>query len=209
VIDRAAETRAAGGAGFTQRLAPNGTALDDGPAPDDAIRAALAQREPLEVPPTSGGHDARQHEIVFPKTHGFASGTGPLAGEARTRPPERSMLLPLLGAALFGALLVGGAVLLVSKPWEKRATGVAAAAPAIVVTGAATMTAAPVTPAAPIAPPAPPVIAPVPGPAQVTATAATATTPATPRTAVTAAGAAPRKPARPAGTPRPEDVGFE
>jgi serine/threonine-protein kinase len=127
LVDRAAETRASGGSGLTQRLAQNGTAMDFGPPllPDDAVRAALAQREGLEVPPSGGAHDARSGELVFPATHGYVTGagsaTGPLAGEALTRPPERSLVLPLVGAALLGAALVGGAVLAVTKPWVKRA----------------------------------------------------------------------------------------
>ncbi len=127
LVDREAATHASGALGVTQRLAQNDTAMDHGLtplAPPDAVRAALAQREPLELPPTSNApHDPLRPDIVFPPSpQGFSTGTGPLSGEARTRPPaERGMLLPLLAAASFGALLVGGAVLLVTKPWVKAA----------------------------------------------------------------------------------------
>jgi len=170
-IDRAAETRASGVSGFTQRLAMNGTAIDDGPVavhPDDAVRAALAQRAPLEVPPASGApHDAASQEIVFPRGHGFATGTGPLSGEARTRPPERGLLLPLVAAAVFAAALVGGAVLFVTKPWAKRASVAAASSSSPMSTPLATAGEAPVAAAgsaanAPVAPVAAP-LAPVPG----------------------------------------------
>jgi hypothetical protein len=128
LVDRSAETRASGGSGVTQRLAQNDTAIDDGLAPlmpVEAVRAALAQSERLEVPPTSGGPpDPRTGELVFPPNHGLGSGsgvartgqTGPLAAEASTRPPERGMaFLPLVGAAALGALVVVGAVLLVMR----------------------------------------------------------------------------------------------
>ena len=134
LVDRAAETRAGGLPGTTQRFAQNGTAIDDGAdrlLPEEDVRAALAQRYPLEVPPASGQRngepsDDGRGELLFPRNHGYPqTGTGPLAGEARTRPPERSMILPLIGAAVFGAMLVGGAVLLVTKPWQRSAASAA------------------------------------------------------------------------------------
>lgn len=204
-IDRSAETRASSGAGFTQRLSPNGTAVDLGGAlPDtgDAVRAALAQREPLEVPPTSGHlPDARNHEIVFPATHGYVGGTGPLAGEARTRPPERSMLLPLLGAAAFGALLVGGAVLLVTKPWTKTAS---ASASAITVTAPPSAVTAPPPPATEPPPVVAPSTAPVARAPVVVASASVATTTSAPRAdapAASPAGHATSARTTPASTP--------
>jgi serine/threonine protein kinase len=157
-IDRAAETRAGAPLGSTQRFAQNGTAIDDGAErllPEDDVRAALAQRYPLEVPPASGHpDDGRGGELMFPRNHGYASGTGPLSGEARTRPPERGMLLPLVGAAVFGAMLVGGAVLLVTKPWQKHAASagppaVAVTTPVIAATNAPVTTAAPTPTSAP------------------------------------------------------------
>jgi serine/threonine protein kinase len=240
-IDRAAETRAGGPLGTTQRFAQNGTAIDDGAErllPEDDVRAALAQRYPLEVPPASGQPDDARGELMFPRNHGYPTGTGPLSGEARTRPPERGMLLPLLGAAVFGAMLVGGAVLLVTKPWQKHAASggpavVAVTTPVIEATTApaATLTPAPAAPTratpATVSPVAPTVAI---TPATTAAALPTARS-TTPRTSVataataapagTAAGLAPpgpppaaasavRKPARPgAGTPRPEDVPFE
>ena len=220
-VDRAAETRASSGFGSTQRLAMNGTAIDDGPvfAPhDDAVRAALAQREPLVVPPTSGvPHDAANQEIVFPRGHGFSTGsggTGPVSGEARTRPPERGVLLPLVAAAVFAVLLVGGAALLVTKPWAKRPIVVAAPPPAASPAEPTTIAVEAATTVASVASPNGPVLQPV---APMAAAAAAATTPpAMPRPASavstrTAPTSPPAKPARPAAGsgPRPEDVGFE
>ena len=123
-IDRSAETRAAAAGGATQRLSsPNGTAVDLQGFPfdsGDALRAALAQREPVEVPPAIGQPEAR-HDLVFPRTPPYVGETGPLSGEAQTRPPERGIALPLLGAAAFGALMlmVGAAILAVTKPWAR------------------------------------------------------------------------------------------
>ncbi len=201
VVDRAAETRASTGSGHTQRFAMNGTAIDDGPSEaarppqEDAVRAALAQRAPLEVPPASGQHyDPGHQEIVFPRGHSFSTGsggTGPLSGEARTRPPERGLLLPLAGAAVFAVVLVGGAVLVVTKPWVKRAVATAtttATAPptappmtappttAVAETSATAATASPTSPS--VAP-----VAPATGPAPV----ALAATPATPAVVLPAA----------------------
>ena len=232
-IDRAAATHTSGVSGLTQRLAQNGTAIDDGAPPllaDDAARAALAQPQPLEVPPTSGAPEAaRNHELVFPKTPVFATGTGPLAGEARTRPPsERGMLLPLLGAAAVGAMLVGGAVLLVSKPWANHATrapvtgatigadptpavapaplAATAVSPAVTASVGSSQTpaAAPAAMSVPRPEPGPraPVRAPVRPAARPEGPAAPSSLPAA--TAVKR----PTRPA-PAGAPRPEDVGFE
>jgi serine/threonine protein kinase len=237
-IDRAAETRAGGPLGTTQRFAQHGTAIDDGGGrllPEDDVRAALAQRYPLEVPPATGHPDDARGELMFPPNHGYATGTGPLSGEARTRPPEHGMLLPLLGAAVFGAMLVGGAVLLVTKPWQKHAASagppvVAVTTPVIDAPNApvttVTLAPAPVattraTAAATVSPVAPTIAIAV-APAAPTArstTPRTSVSPASPAgtaAALPAPGAPPapasavRKPARPgSGTPRPEDVPFE
>jgi hypothetical protein len=239
LVDRAAETRASAGFGATQRLAQYGTAIDGLPPgasepaglpllPDDAVRAALAQREPLEVPPTSGSHDARSQELVFPRTHGHTTGTGPLAAEARTRPPERGMLLPLFAAAAVGAALVGGAVLFVTKPWNKPASstshaGEAPPPPPTVATVVPAPSATSVTEKA-TAPTVAPVVAPTTAspvlgaPAARPATAHGQARPSVPPVpsvpSVLSAGppasSAGRKPPRPpSATPRPEDVGFE
>ena len=207
-IDRAAETRAGSPLGTTQRFAQNGTAVDDGaerPVPDEAVRAALAQRYPLEVPPASGQPDDGRGELLFPRNHGYPpSGTGPLAGEARTRPPERSMVLPLLGAAAFGALLVGGAVLLVTKPWHRYSA--ASAAPSAAVTSIADAPAPPTTPAN-VGSPAvtgrstAPTIAPV-GPTVALAATVPAGVPAAPVAAAPAALAAPGTATARSTTPR-------
>jgi serine/threonine-protein kinase len=239
-VDRFAETRASEGTGLTQRIAPNGTAMDLGmpppamPMPEEAIRAALARREPLEVPPASGTpYDPRHQGIVFPHAHGFATGTGPLAAEARTRPPERGILLPVIAAAAIGALLVGSVALALTKPWAKHPSSAASAPPAVsapalstsaapVVT--ATATAAPST--APTVTSATPIVSPVtlkpavPAPAVPTPAAAPAAPsppakaaaapphPAAPLAAPTAAPA-PKRTAHPTGSaPAPADIGF-
>ena len=241
VVDRAAETRAGGVPGTTQRFAQNGTAVDDGVdrlLPEEDVRAALAQRYPLEVPPASGqrGGEASDHgrgELVFPPNHGYPqTGTGPLAGEARTRPPERSMILPLLGAAVFGAMLVGGAVLLVTKPWQRHAASAPPAA-AVTLLPEATASAAPSTPRStpptvvPVAPtiasaatitpasPTSPATTPPAPPTSLAASTAAAGRATTPRTssvpaapASSAAGGS--KPARPAtAPPRPDQITFD
>ncbi len=251
-VGRSSETRSSGVSGSTQQLAQNGTATEDlghggspplgpggGPAllPDDAVRAALAQRQSLEVPPTSGQPQDARGDIAFPVGHGFLAGTGPVSGEASTRPPERGMLLPLIAAALVGALLVGGAVVVVIRPWQTRpvttgpppatsassevpstAPPTAATAPPTTVAPAVTVTAklTPVSPSAlpssvaaivPITPATP---APPTTPASTGPVASARTTP-TPRTrpdvAPAPSAAIPRKPPR--ASPRPEDIRFE
>ncbi len=135
MIDREAPTHASGVSGVTQRLAMNDTsmaAFDEllGPLPPpDAMRGALPPRDALEVAATSHARrDSQRPALGFPPAQPDEASTGPLAGEARTRPPgERGMLLPLLGAAALGALLVGGAVLFVTKPWNKRSSASTAA----------------------------------------------------------------------------------
>ena len=195
-IDRAAETRAGGPLGTTQRFAQNGTAIDDGAErllPEDDVRAALAQRYPLEVPHASGHlDDGRGGELMFPRNHGYASGTGPLSGEASTRPPERGMLLPLLGAAVFGAMLVGGAVLLVTKPWQKHAASAGPPA-AAVTTPVIAATNAPVTTPTPT---------PTQAPAALTRATAAAVSPVAPTIAIAPAMTASALPTARSTTPR-------
>jgi hypothetical protein len=239
LVDRAAETRASAGSfGSTKRMPMNGTAMDDLPvlAPqEDAVRAALAQRAPLVVPPASGvPHDVVNQEIVFPRGHGFSTGsggTGPVSGEARTRPPERAVLLPLVAAAVFAVLLVGGAVLFVTKPWVKRPVVAAEPPPAPaparpITTPAEVQSTAPAAatasgpaaqplaqPVAPIA--AAPVAVALPAPRQGGAPIASSRPAAVASAPAPSTHAAPTtppaKPARPgaASGPRPEDVGFE
>src|SRR5262249_28951565 len=95
-VRRDAPTRATGPPGQTVRLAQHGTLMDGGsddPAPlaadELALRAALAERVSLEVPPAGGG-SWNAPDVQFPEGHGRAGtgGTGPLAAEASTRPPE-------------------------------------------------------------------------------------------------------------------------
>lgn len=149
-IDRFAETRAAAPGGGTQRLpSPSDTAVDLHAFKvdtGDAVGAALTQREPLEMAPACGQPQAR-HDIVFPTASSYVGGTGLMSGEAQTRPPERRATLPLLGAVgAFGALMLGAAVLAVTKPWAIGAS-------------ATTALEAPVTVAAPATSPPPAVVA--------------------------------------------------
>ncbi|MBX3192214.1 MAG: serine/threonine protein kinase [Labilithrix sp.] len=226
-IDRSAETHTSDVSRATQRLAQHGTEMGIGPfgseASDDVVRAALAERAPLEVPPASGApSDARGSDIVFPRTYA-AGGTGPISGEAQTRPPERSMLAPLLAAAAVGAMLVGGAVLLVTKPWRRNeapAVAAAASTPAIPIASVTAVT-APVAPAEP-APSASALAAVAPSNAPARTSAPAAAPPKGPRPPPVVAPPAPsappvaapatsavRKPTPKPGAPRPEDVGFD
>ena len=210
-VDRSAETRAASGvSGVTQRLAPNDTSIDAGyaaPLPEEAVREALAQHQPLEVPPTSGGpvHDARNHELVFPKQRDIITATGPLSAEASTRPPERSMVIPLLVAALVGATLVSVAILAVTKPWQKSSSLTTTSPPAVAVPDSP-----PASPSPSVAPPSS--VSPSPS------SSLSASRPLPPRKPDPSARAAPTAPAVPptppkrppsAKAPRPEDVPFE
>lgn len=120
-LDRLAATHTSVPFGQTMRLASNGTEIDL-PSPADAvdppvasIHEALDRREPLVVPPVHPPPSAAPpQEIVFanPSFPG-PSRTGPIAGEASTRPPERSLLAPLAGAIALAVVLVGGTVIVV------------------------------------------------------------------------------------------------
>jgi eukaryotic-like serine/threonine-protein kinase len=184
-IDRNAETRASAPLGQTQRLAMNGTLMEDGlgsdPGADPAlVHAALSERAPLEVPPASGSPHHAAHlagasgELVFPShvaQAGFASGTGPLSGEASTRPPERGLVLPIVLASVVSALLVGGAVLLITKPWARPE----ASAPAATAERGPAELAPAEPPPAELAPAEPPPAAPPVEPKAAPMAAATAT----------------------------------
>jgi len=249
-VDRSAATRTSGVSGFTQRLAHHGTSMDDpyvagvanasSPplASEEAVSAALAQPAPLEVPPTSG-QPPQSDNMVFQSSRYGTGGTGPLSGEAKTRPPERGLALGLGAAAVVAVVLVGGAVLAVKKPWVSMtgsgSTPAAATAPATASAAApatapaSTTASATATAAAPATATAP---APATAPAAATAVAAGATasaavptpptSPHAPAPARTLKGGAPAAPketasAAPAKKPpkapgagvRPEDVGFE
>ncbi|MBS2016770.1 MAG: protein kinase [Deltaproteobacteria bacterium] len=200
-VDRSAATRTSGVSGFTQRLAQHGTSMEDLSQPplasEEAVSEALAQRAPLEVPPTSG-NPPHSDSLVFASSSRYGHpGTGPIAGEARTRPPERGLALGLAAAAIVAVLLVGGAVLAVKKPWVKASTtpttesAVATATPPAVTTTPTSPATAPSAPAA-------------------TATAATTATPtatATATAAVTVATTTPTVAASPSAvTPSPPAV---
>ena len=242
-VDRSAATRTSGVSGFTQRLAQHGTSMEDLAAAgaagvsfpplasEEAVSAALAQPAPLEVPPTSG-QPPQSDNMVFASQRFNTTGTGPLSGEAKTRPPERGLALGLGAAAVVAVLLVGGAVLAVKKPWASIASGSSATTAAATVTAPVTATAsAPATAAATVAATA---TAPATAAATASATAAATATgagagvptpPTTPHAAApsrtvkggpaappkeTASAAPAKKPPRPPGAAvRPEDVGFE
>jgi eukaryotic-like serine/threonine-protein kinase len=121
-IDREAATRASAPYGSTQRMAQNDTRMEH---EDDVVRAAFGERAPLVVPPAYLPEDRGPSvhpsgELVFPPAFGAASATGPLAGEARTRPPEKAIFLPLVVAAAVSVAVIGGALILVSKPWTRH-----------------------------------------------------------------------------------------
>ncbi len=211
-IDRNAETRASGGEGQTQRLAQHGTMMEMEErmaAADEAVRAALAEPAPLVVPPVYGGPPA-SGDMVFPRpANAISTVTGPLAGEARTRPPERGVVLPLLAILVLCGAIAGVAVLVVKKPWQKRdlASELAPSAasppvaaspapsPAVAVTTTPSVQA---SQAAGARPPAP-----------------TASTPPQPAGFIHSLGGSdhpkppPKKPPTKPGAPSPQDVGFE
>jgi serine/threonine-protein kinase len=117
VVDRNAPTRVSAPVGATQRLAQNDTQFEPGLANDDAVRAAFGEPAPLVVPALSGSHSSS--DIVFPPMQpSGANGTGPLAGEARTRPPERFAYVLVAVAAGLAFCMIGGAIVLVAKPWR-------------------------------------------------------------------------------------------
>jgi serine/threonine-protein kinase len=196
-IDRNAATRASQPGGHTQRLAQHGTMMDDGSgvAPDDVVRAALAEPAPLVVPPMSPGGPP-SGEIVYPRPATYAStATGPLSGEARTRPPEHGIILPIVAIVAVCGVIIGGAVLIVKKPWVKSEPAAATTAPAPPPPPTATATASAV-PAATAT-------------ASATASAATSTQRPSPHHVVPSSTAPTgKKPAKPQA-PAPSDVGFD
>ena len=182
VVDRNAPTRASVPFGATQRLAQNDTRFEYELANDDAVRAAFGEAAPLIVPTPGGAHASS--DIVFPPMHpSGANGTGPLSGEARTRPPERGPWILVGVAAALAIGLIGGALVLVAKPWRSAsahaadARGEDAPAASVPSTASAPPTSAPVS----AGEPAPAVSA-------STATAATAAAAAAGATTATAAG---------------------
>lgn len=119
-VNRDAPTRASAPIGNTRRLAQHGTQMEELVAPDDAVRAALAEPAPLVVPPQHGAGGPPSGELVFPRsayTTNGSVGTGPMAAEAQTRPPDRGMMLPIVAAVVVAAVLIGGALVIVKRPW--------------------------------------------------------------------------------------------
>jgi serine/threonine-protein kinase len=115
VVDRNAPTRVSVPIGATQRLAQNDTQFEPGLANDDAVRAAFGEPAPLVVPALGGSHPSS--DIVFSPMHpSAANGTGPLAGEARTRPPERIPYV-LVAVTALAFCMIGGAML-IARPWR-------------------------------------------------------------------------------------------
>ncbi len=229
-IDRNAPTRASAPLGQTQRMATNDTVMDlDGAiAGDDVVRAALSERAPLEVGPTSDPGLLRSTpDLVFPST--VSGATGPLAGEAPTRPPERGVLLPLLSAVALGVVLVGSAVVAIKRPWERyqivdraEATATASMPTASAIPGASEASedgVVPVSAARATPPPNASAAAPSPAEPEMQPRIRQGGGGRPPPVAVGDGGLAPAgkaapqprtPPVRPpSGTPRPEEVGFE
>ena len=213
VIDRDAATRASAPYGSTQRLAQNDTRMEY----EDVVRAALAEPAPLVVPPATNPNNAPiSSDFNFPPAGYGTSPTGPLAGEARTRPPERGLFLPLIGAVAVAVAVVGGAVFFVTrrpKPPSEEVPVVAAQPPPPPAT-----TVAPVQPAPSASVTTPPKVAETAPPPAPTTTAKpqptsrgsgkpVANAPAAPAE-TPAAPPATHKPAAHPATPKPEDIGF-
>jgi tRNA A-37 threonylcarbamoyl transferase component Bud32 len=127
-VDRHAATQTRVPFGAAAPLARNGTEIDASGPHVELVQAALAQPGPLVVPPV----DARSSvppasELVFPSASAPSlRGTGPMAGEARTRPPDvrsAAVVVPIV-AVLLGLVTVGA--------WAARAklAGRAASVPA-------------------------------------------------------------------------------
>ena len=147
-IDRDAATRPSPAVGGTKRLARNDTQIDDGAPP---------LYPPLNEPVWEG--------------HASTNTTGPMAGEANTRPPpDRTPHLLVGAAAIFAIVVLAGATAYVKL--AHRAAPVVAAAP-------------------------PPAAAPAPPPPVVTS-ATVAAAPAAPEPAPTAAPEPPKVVAEPA-----------
>lgn len=194
-VDRSADTRVAHQGPRTQRLPMHGTELEEGGGlPDlDVLRAALGEVQRLEVPPESYDRPASSGDIRFPPQfhHSSYPGTGPTSGEGVTRPPERSLVGPLLAVAGV-VLLVGGAGAAVLKLGLPSRAG---ASPAASATSAPTV--------APVAAPSPSqAVAASASPVAATAVAASASPADAPAaTAVPAAPAASTAPAAVAAAP--------
>jgi hypothetical protein len=210
IVDRDAPTRASAPNGATQRLAQNDTRMElRETREEDAIRAAFGEPAPLVVPTPAGSR--APSGIVFPPMRAPA-GTGPLAGEARTRAPERGPLVLVGVASVVAVVLVGGAFLAVRRPWRSAggATPALTAPPVPIAAapeGSASVTVAVV-----------PSVAPVPVPAQSSGAggratgelrvAAPATGSAPSRAAGGRPGLAPARP-KPAASGYSPAVGFE
>jgi eukaryotic-like serine/threonine-protein kinase len=186
VIDRNAPTRMSAPLGATQRLAQNDTRIEAELANDDDLRAAFGETALLVVPPTGGG--SNPGEIVFPPMHSQA-GTGPVSGEARTRPPsDRGSVILVVASVATVAVLIGGAYLLRAKPWRSAAVASSVSPPTMTATASVVPATPPLTPTA------------VPG-------APVESAPATAGVATSVMPSATTLPARPLSTPRAGTVG--
>ncbi len=208
-VDRNAPTRESAPFGATQRLASNDTQMDPGLLGEDAVRAAMGEAVSLVVPPVAGGAGANPSDdgqgLVFPPMHA-ASGTGPLAAEAHTRPPERGPFILVGVAAVLAVAMVGGAFVAVRKPWHAgRSDAVSANAASATTASAAAPTANAATSlpviaaaSAPVAVEAPAPMVPAAAPSTASVPAAASVAPSTPSTVGT-----PSTPKAPGGTPSP------
>jgi len=218
VIDRDAATRASAPVGATQRLAQNDTRMEGLEGHDEAVRA-LAEPAPLIVPPTTNpNHAPISSDFNFPPAGYGSAGTGPLAGEARTRPPEKGIFVPLFVAVAIAIAVIGAALIVVTKPWARRGPEPpppATAAPLPPPTATTPATPTVTAPATTIAEPATLGAKPQPVPTAhhsgKTAAAGATVAPDPPPTQRDPAHRPPTKPGSNApanGTPKPEDIGF-
>jgi len=121
LVDRSAVTRPPVRGSDVQRLAPNGTMLDiAGPASAEiGWRSGPAQHRPPEALFPTQAASTSNGIITESSVTGsgapalkFPTGTGPIAGEARTRPPsDRRIIWPVVVASMLGILIAGGAFL--------------------------------------------------------------------------------------------------
>lgn len=123
-VDRSAPTREMAYIHATQRLAQNDTRMELGKFDDDDVRAAMGESVSLVVPPivragsNASASDEAQNLVFAPMQ--AATGTGPVAGEAPTRPPERGAYILVGVAAVLAIAMVGGAFLAVRQPWQDQ-----------------------------------------------------------------------------------------
>jgi serine/threonine protein kinase len=118
-IDRNALTRDSAPVGSPPAFARNDTQMEAESA--GAAPAFQATPHPALAGPPSA------QPVAFAPAPASQNGTGPISGDATTRPPDRGSFLLVGVAALLAIAMVGGALLAVKKPWQGAPS---AAAPA-------------------------------------------------------------------------------